>query len=359
MPATNKLIFVVYDGILNSVFQSQVLMPLIKKVEKSEDLEVCIVSFEKQIPPLKTILSLCDNEHIHIVAKKRPLFLGQFSLLLPIRQLSKFLKETPSTKIIARGPLAGYITINALKKTKQPAIDEIIIQARGLAAEEFKYTNSLKKQNVLKKVFNPARYKKLKNIEFEAYKKRNDAHLNNMKIEVVSPALKDYLIKTFDADENKITMAHEDIPHKIDKEKIKEWRKATREELEIPQDAIVYCYSGSARPWQCIDETIDYFKKAYKKNKNNFLLILSQDKEEIEDKLKKAKLPEHSYKILSVEPKNLYVYLAAADYGLLFRHKDIINWVSRPTKMLEYQAVGLKIIHNNTIEWLSENKKFD
>jgi len=55
----------------------------------------------------------------------------------------------------------------------------------------------------------------------------------------------------------------------------------------------------------------------------------------------------------------LYVYLAAADYGLLFRHKDIINWVSRPTKMLEYQAVGLKIIHNNTIEWLSENKKFD
>jgi len=78
---------------------------------------------------------------------------------------------------------------------------------------------------------------------------------------------------------------------------------------------------------------------------------------EIEKSLNISKLPKDSYLLLSVKPNNLHKYLAACDVGLLFREKDIINWVSRPTKMLEYQSVGLKIEHNNTIAWLANQSQ--
>ena len=41
---------------------------------------------------------------------------------------------------------------------------------------------------------------------------------------------------------------------------------------------------------------------------------------------------------------------------MLVREKDIINCVSRPTKMLEYQSAGLKIVHNNTVAWLASQE---
>jgi hypothetical protein len=53
----------------------------------------------------------------------------------------------------------------------------------------------------------------------------------------------------------------------------------------------------------------------------------------------------------------IYHYLAAADIGIIFRKPHIINWISRPTKILEYQAVGLKIIHNNTVAMLADHKE--
>jgi hypothetical protein len=48
----------------------------------------------------------------------------------------------------------------------------------------------------------------------------------------------------------------------------------------------------------------------------------------------------------------IYRYLAACDIGLIFREPHLINWTSRPTKVLEYQAAGLEIVHNNTIDFL-------
>ena len=116
------------------------------------------------------------------------------------------------------------------------------------------------------------------------------------------------------------------------------------------------------RPWQCAKESVRYFKtlrdagllraSGDKKNNEAFLLILSQDKTEFEKEIEKQQIPKKNYCVISVTPNDVYRYLSACDYGLLFRDKDIINFVSRPTKMLEYQSVGLEIIHNNTIEKL-------
>ncbi len=83
--------------------------------------------------------------------------------------------------------------------------------------------------------------------------------------------------------------------------------------------------------------------------------MLTQDTDYFAALCVKHVLPSHSYHIIFVPHHEIYHYLAAADAGIIFREAHIINWVSRPTKILEYQAVGLKIIHNNTVAMLADH----
>ena len=87
------------------------------------------------------------------------------------------------------------------------------------------------------------------------------------------------------------------------------------------------------------------------------MLVLSEDEAIFRNALRKTNLPATSHKIIQVPHEKLYQHLAAADSGLLFRKKDNVNWIARPTKMLEYQSIGLTIIHNDTIEWLAKAEK--
>ncbi|MCF7899527.1 hypothetical protein K9L05_02655, partial [Candidatus Babeliales bacterium] len=146
------------------------------------------------------------------------------------------------------------------------------------------------------------------------------------------------------------------IKNITDKEK-EFWKNKIRKKLNISGNKTIYCYSGSYKAWQGLPEIINFFKEKYNQDKNIFLLILSSDKKIIQKMLFESTLPDNSYLVLNIRPENLYKYLSACNVGLLFREEDIINWVSRPTKMLEYQAAGLEIMHNNTIDLLANQNK--
>ena len=363
-----QITFVIYDGIKNSVFQSQVLQPLLKQLEKNSHLEITLVSFERKLPRKSFIKRVIPTHNrLHFVICRRLPFFGKLSLYLGIYQLSRLFRYIRTDQIIARGPLAGYIVINAQStysqakphfpfstfKEKTPLVT---IQARGLCAEEYKFSHKHEHQPLYKKIMFRWIYRILNKIEKEVYGKNDSlTYLRDVHIEAVSPALTDYIIKNFEADPKKITIASHDIPTKISPAKKTEWQKTVREELNLPTNKTIFAYSGSAKPWQCAKETIDWFKKEISKNPNSFLLILSQNKTQFKIIAEKKELPKDSYLIKSVHAKELIRYLSACNTGLLFRKHDIVNWVSRPTKMLEYQSAHLKIIHNNTIGWLSRN----
>jgi len=335
-----NLIFILYDSIFNSVFQSQVLQPLITLLTKDKNLKITLISFEKTKPADKSLINLI-NQHprLNLLIKRKLPFFSKWTLYFAIFQIKNLLKNL-NDSIMARGPLAGFISLKCVKQ------QDVIIQARGLAAQEYRFAN--KNPGIKYKQI----YNSLKNIEKYVYSNRYP----KLKIESVSPALKEYLIKTFNADESKIYIAQNDLPKKINPDQIQTWKKEVRSKLKIPTNHKVYIYSGSSRPWQCASQSITYFKNNYLKNNTGFLLILSQDKSFFEQEIAKQNIAKQNYCVISVKPNDVYKYLATADFGLLFRDKDIINWVSRPTKMLEYEAVGLEIIHNNTIAWLAKKK---
>ncbi|OGB84034.1 hypothetical protein A3F66_06705 [candidate division TM6 bacterium RIFCSPHIGHO2_12_FULL_32_22] len=365
-------IFIIYDGINNSVFQSQVLAPFKKEAEKSND-KFLIISFEKKFldvslsKPARTLRQaqgerplmvsnvepyerLWNNsnalyknhEQIEIIQFKRLPFLGKFSLFLSKIKLRKFLNKLDTDYTIkARGPLAGWIAL----KAQTSRCKEIIVQARGILVEEYEMAHP-KSKNILVNTFNSWRKKQLRLIEKYVY--------STSKIEAVSTALVEYLKKNYGTDKKLTTIAKDDIPEKISAAQKTSWSDEIRKELNIPVDSYVYCYNGSAKPWQCPKETVNFFKEELKENNNIFLLILSQDKKIFEELLIDA--DRTKYRILNVNNSEIMRYLSAADAGLIFRDNNIVNWVSRPTKALEYKAAHLEIIHNNMVNFLDQKQ---
>ena len=364
MKATHTLIFVLYDGIENSVFQSQVLFPLMQMIEKNDEQEIIVISFEHyKISDQKLIKLIPPHERMHIIICRKMPFFGKVSLLFAAYQFKNFLKKFSGNEIIARGPLAGFIVLHALHALIPKQLNAaryadsplVTIQARGLCAQEYRYAHKTHWNSFFKKYWHRFIFTQLDHIEEFVFGGPCERDIFPLTIEAVSPALKQYLIEHWHADAVRIVLATRDVPPPIIPEQIALWKLEVRKELGIPSDAVVYCYSGSFKPWQCAQESIDYFLEQYKKDSISFMLVLSQDRELFKRLLEKSNLSQKQYVVMYVSAQKLYRYLSAADFGLLFREPDIINWVSRPTKMLEYQAVGLKIIHNDTIALLAKN----
>lgn len=336
----HTLFFIVYDSITNSVFHSQVIMPLLARKNAHPELDIHIISFERNHVEAPSIESIT----FHIFKRYR--YLHRFALLPLAWQLRLVLKKHILYEIIARGPFAGYIA-HAATRIK-PC--RITIQARGLVAHEYRYALGKTTMNLLEKY----RFKQFHALEDYVYSLEKPYII----FEAVSPALANYMSETYATNATHIHLAQQDIPTAITVEKKQTYRSCMRNELHINQDALVYCYSGSHKPWQCPKQTIAFFKEHYALNPNALLLILTQDTQAFKNELIKAGIEPICYRVLSVPASKLMMYLAAADYGMLFREEDIINFVSRPTKALEYKAAGLTVLHNKTVAYLT-NEPFE
>ena len=336
------LVVILYDSITNSVFESQVVIPLIRK--HSVHTPITIISFEKKPIP-QEILSRITTTYptITLLILKRFPLVNTINLYIDSLRVKKILRPYKHNKytLQARGPLAGFI---ALAAYNLPHCTTIIIQARSLLAEEYRFSNPT--MSLVARY----RYWLFKSIETAVYQKQKKSVI----IEAVSPALQKYLIETYSTPASSITIAEHDTPTPIQTEQIHDWRLAVRSELNISETSFVYCYNGSIKPWQQPEQVIEFFTEEQKKIATIFLLILTQDTEKFIQLLQAAHLAPKNYCVLSVAHQNIYRYLAASDAGIIFREPDIVNWTSRPTKVLEYQAVGLKIIHNNTVGMLVE-----
>lgn len=312
-------IYVIYDSVTNSVFDGQMLARI-----TSDDV---LISFEPDIHKAqKKKLPI----HVHLVARLP--FIHTFFLIQHTAQLKKILSQYTGYELIARGPIAGYIALHAI----DPRCTNFTVQARGLLGQEHLYTH--RADHWLQRMLHRIRARQFQVLEKKIYTNYQ------VRIEAVSPALATYIKTTYHA--HHVTVATDDIPAPMPVAEKDTARAQIRLLLNITTQT-VYCYNGSAKPWQCPELVISFFKK----HKNNsVLLILTQDIQAFEKLL--MEIPKSQYRLCTVEHSDIYRYLAAADYGIIFREQSIVNWTSRPTKVLEYQAVGLPIIHNNTIAYL-------
>ena len=344
------LFFILYDGIYNSIFEGQVLEPLLKKIKNNNNLFIKIVSFEKKTIEKQYLENLNQrHKNLSVITYKKYFFIHSLSLLQPIRKLHKILKKHSQYTIIARGPFAGLITEKALTHS----CHSYTLQARGLLEEEYLYTH--KNDSHFIKFLHKIRGRQLRFYEKKAYTPTFNFPLI-FKVESVSSALRDYLIREYFIDKSLFSIATDDIPKKICIQKKAIMRKRVRKELSIDQNYFVYVYNGSAKLWQCPEETVLFFKKKYHQNKKVFLLIISTDPNIFSFLCKKHELEKENYTIITTKHSSIQNYLCATDEGIILRECNTVNWVSRPTKYLEYKAALLTVHHNNTVAYIKEDR---
>lgn len=330
------LVYILYDSMNNSIFASQVWSLLLKIAAEDKYQSIILISFESQ-----HLIHNYHDQRIKTIQIKRYKYLGRLCLLLDLFKLKKYLPKS-SFEIIARGPFAGWLATKSITTN----CTKVTIQARGLAAEEYAYSTPT--PNLLRQILVTIRYYQLLALEKKVYRTKHP----RLYLESVSTALQDYLIKSYGTTTPNLTLAQTDIPNQINSAQILTWRNTLRKKLAIAPTTIVYCYSGSTHQWQRPTETVQFFQSKLIQNEQAFLLVLTPQPALFTQLIQSLDLPTNSYLVLTVAHHEIYQYLAAADFGLLFREKHILNWVSRPTKALEYQSVNLPILHNNTIAYL-------
>lgn len=345
------LVYIITDSVTNSVFVSQVVTPLVKRLQYGHFTDCTLITFErkkyKALP--QDIIDLLRNHNINLVVFPLGLYMGTWSMMRAIARLRRFLSTRESYALIARGPLAGLLARSAYHTHR---CNKITIQARGLLAQEYAFTHQATTSMPLRYI-HKLRFYLFEQLERTVYTTTRTAY-TDIFFEVVSEALGAYLVQTFGTDPARIAPPPFDATPRMPHDEHAQFRAAKRAELGIAPEARVFTYCGSYKPWQCPDATIQFFKEQYQKDQTQLLLIITNDVAAFTQRLTQLAVDPQAYRIINKPHHEVLHYLAAADVGILFREHHILNWVSRPTKALEYKAARLEIVHNNTIACLQQ-----
>ncbi|MBZ0096703.1 MAG: glycosyltransferase [Sulfuricella sp.] len=130
-------------------------------------------------------------------------------------------------------------------------------------------------------------------------------------------------------------------------------RSRVRQELEIPDDAIVGIYVGKfGGIYFDLIDAIRIFSEAFSEFNNFYLIILSNESRERIDKaieVSKAKLDSDRILVFSVSHSLVPGYLSAADFAYALIREGPSKRFCSPTKVGEYWANGLPVIIPNGI----------
>jgi hypothetical protein len=272
-----------------------------------------------------TLLKKYDFEVIYVY--------GSISILLKINpfyfRLKKIIRgliEDDDFFIHARTELIGYYALCALNSLKSPL--NILIDVRGVYKEELEYRIF---KGDYKSIFNHVI------IMFFLYQRIFKVFNNyNISFSAVSQTLKVYL-------ENNGLKAKIYVNSNIVSEdfafRAKD-RIALRKELGISEDKLVVVLSTSGNDsWQFDKSVVNCFL-----NDDRFV-VLNLSKEKIGDKkVINMYLPFHEM------PR----FLSASDIAIVWREKNLLNACASPSKFSEFAAMGLYVIHNNSVDLISD-----
>lgn len=223
--------------------------------------------------------------------------------------------------------------MNILKKISKKEI-VFIYDGRGASYEEHKYNLLHGKKETADSL------KLLSHIKEVERETVNAAD----RVFCVSKALGAYYHKTYGVDNSKFFL----YPCLSDAEKFyydEIVRENMRQSLGYTNTDRVYLYSGGLKnKYHLVSETLAFLNNIAGEDENAKFLFLSKDN--LEEKEAEERFPNLIGKatIVSAPNEEVYKYLNAADYGLLFRDNVVMNNVASPSKFAEYVLCGLPVL---------------
>lgn len=144
---------------------------------------------------------------------------------------------------------------------------------------------------------------------------------------------------------------------------VKEFSRTEEERLQLRKklgisDNVVLVYNGSLGTWNDPELMIEVFQKLLKSIENMvFMIFTPYDRGRLLTLFKKKGIPETNFKILSLTPTQVPLYMSVGDYGIWpskrFQGNNSIEKIHATVtgiKTFEYLAAGLPIIANENME---------
>ncbi len=299
------------------------------------------------------VLTLLNGIHDNSVFKKIYLFLG----IRDENQKLDFLKKklTPEIEVVFFKSYANYPLVNHLsRKSIKSALfsqginlKEIIFHTRGELIA--RHLSSILESRYHKHIVPDIRGASIEEIkefyDMNKIQKFFKTHTNKLalqnlnrfvKMSVVSVSLKEYLIKNYKVNSEKIFIT----PSLAAKDFIfnEEQREKVRFELNLNErDMLIVFSSGGTANWQNNDPLKWLADKGFK--------ILNLSKKKISHKNIINKFVSYS---------EMPAHLNAADVAIIWRDKSIVNEAASPVKFSEYICCGLPVIANKNVDMINK-----
>jgi glycosyltransferase involved in cell wall biosynthesis len=120
-------------------------------------------------------------------------------------------------------------------------------------------------------------------------------------------------------------------------------RRKVRKRLGL-DDRLVLAYCGSlANPWEVSDCLMAAFRDLHAAHPTSHLLLVTPNVEFARGLASGLGIDEGDVTVVSAPHPEVPSYLMAADVGLLLRRRDSVNAVASPTKLAEYLMTGLPV----------------
>lgn len=350
IPIKKNVLYISYDGMTDSLGQSQVISYLKGLSEKHYSFT--IISFEKEDSfvkrgnEIKATLNEYNISWINLAYTKKPPVISTIIDLLKMKQKAVQLYKINNYEIVhCRSYISSLVGLY-LKSINAGRI-KFVFDMRGFWIEERLDGQMWNLKNPLYKIV----YSFFKSKEKLFYEKAD-------KIIILTNAAKKFIVKEKGVDPAKIGVVPTCVDFNLFKITSIDDRTKLRNDLNIKKDARIFIYAGAISGSYNIDLIIKvyyYYKLFFD---NTHLLLLAKDPLSNTGLalLDELNIDKSEVSIVESPFNNVYEYLNIGHLGFVFYSSGWSNIARSPTKMGEYLACELPTLVYGSIGDIDELK---
>jgi glycosyltransferase involved in cell wall biosynthesis len=341
------ILFVSYDGMTDSLGQSQVL-PYIREISK-KNYRYTLISFEKDArykQHHKTIQRICANSEIDWIpisySGSIPIISTIWNVYRLKREVFKLHKRRPIDLFHSRSHVPSLAAHSLFLKKNVP----FLFDMRGFWADERVDGKVWDLSNpIFKKVYT---FFKRKEIEFLIDAGAVISLTENGKDEILSWQSKQTTPRALRKKKLDISV----IPCCVDTELFNpltvssEAKAALQISLEIQPDQFVLGYVGSIGTWYMLPEMLDFFNILLATKPNAIFLFVSNEGDKVREQALQKGISEDKIRVVSCLHSQVASYISLFTASIYFILPAYSKKASSPTKQAELMSMGIPVICN-------------
>lgn len=341
------ILFVSYDGMTDSLGQSQVL-PYIREISK-KDYRYTLISFEKEARYQQhhaTIEKICAAAEIDWIpisyAGSIPIISTIWNVYRLKKAVFKLHKQRPIDLFHSRSHVPSLAAHSLFQKKNVP----FLFDMRGFWADERVDGKVWDLANpVFKKVYT---FFKRKEIEFLIDAGAVISLTENGKEEILSWQHKQTTPLALRQKKLDISV----IPCCVDTELFNpekvtfDRQSELRTSLNIQADQFVLGYVGSIGTWYMLPEMLDFFQVLEKSNPTAIFLFISNEGDKVKELAAQKGISEDKIRVVSCLHSQVASYISLFTASIYFIIPAYSKKASSPTKQAELMSMGIPVICN-------------